>query len=172
MRVPNATPEPSGMSLCSLHWPCCLPSAVAGSSPGDHLHSSRCGLRRPGTTLPPLPPTCSQPAPPRCPSFPCASLLLPPYARSRGVVREPGCARTARGGIVRERDACEKKALTLRLEDTEDLGASDRLDLCDTVGVTEHDTDLRRGHALLRHCLCRHVVGSILSVKEQFMAVP
>ena len=41
--------------------------------------------------------------------------------------------------------------LTLRLEDTEDLGASDRLDLGDTVGITEHHTDLGRGHTLLGH---------------------
>ena len=40
---------------------------------------------------------------------------------------------------------------TLRLEDTEDLGASDRLDLGDTVGITEHHADLRGGHALLGH---------------------
>ena len=45
----------------------------------------------------------------------------------------------------------QQPELTLGLKDTEDLGASDRLDLCDTVGVTEHDTDLRRSHALLRH---------------------
>ena len=41
--------------------------------------------------------------------------------------------------------------LTLGLEDTEDLRASHSLDLGDTVGITEHHTDLRRGHTLLRH---------------------
>ena len=43
------------------------------------------------------------------------------------------------------------RRLTLRREDTEDLGARDCLDLGDTVGITEHHADLRGGHALLGH---------------------
>lgn len=37
---------------------------------------------------------------------------------------------------------------TVDLEDAEDLGASDILDLTDTVGVTEDDTDLSGGDTL------------------------
>ena len=38
----------------------------------------------------------------------------------------------------------------VELQDAEDLGASGALDLGDTLVVTEDDTDLRRGEALLR----------------------
>jgi hypothetical protein len=41
-----------------------------------------------------------------------------------------------------------EKKRTVALEDTEDLGTSDTLDLCDTVAVSEDDTDLGRGHTL------------------------
>ena len=37
------------------------------------------------------------------------------------------------------------------LENAEDLVAGDGLDLGDAVGITEHHTDLRWGHTLLRH---------------------
>lgn len=40
--------------------------------------------------------------------------------------------------------------LTVGLEDTEDLVSGDRLDLGDSVGVTENDTDLGRGKTLAR----------------------
>ncbi len=39
--------------------------------------------------------------------------------------------------------------LTLGLQDTEDLVAGDRLDLSNTVGVSERDTNLRRSETLL-----------------------
>jgi len=55
------------------------------------------------------------------------------------------------GGKGGEKAQMWARRVTLRLEDTEDLGASDRLDLGDTVGITEHHTDLRGGHALLGH---------------------
>jgi hypothetical protein len=41
------------------------------------------------------------------------------------------------------------RSQTVGLEDTNDLLASDRLDLGDTVGVTKDDTDLRRSQTLL-----------------------
>lgn len=40
------------------------------------------------------------------------------------------------------------RAKTVSLQDTEDLVTGDVLNLRDTVGVSQKDTDLRRGHTL------------------------
>jgi len=42
----------------------------------------------------------------------------------------------------------ETGSKTRSLEDAEDLGTSDGLDLSNTLGITENDTDLRSGHTL------------------------
>jgi len=59
----------------------------------------------------------------------------------------------------------DRRGELLGLEDTEDLGSGDVSDLRDTEGVTEGDTDLRRGQTLLGELA--DVLGDLLRAHLQ-----